>query len=206
VKSVCLRNLGKDDDAIQAARYAIQRDADNPENYVILAEAYKEKRMIQEAAREVQAAIELNKGEQRKNPEDVRQIVSLQNKYDLAKEILNLVIELQLNEDAPQPQAFLQYINLLEDEANLKKLMVYYSAINLLETAVQQSTATPHPEIVMELVRVKAKVGQIDGAITILERVIESDPRNMRANRWLENLKAGRPMEDTSETAPSAMR
>ena len=129
-------------------------------------------------------AVEATKEEISRHPGDTQLLNDLNQRYALMLGIL----QEKLGMYPEQVEIYLKISALIQDQANLARLIAYHHALQLLERGIEATAPETSPELLWETARLQYAVARNEDALKTLDALLEKNPEHAQGKRLREKV------------------
>jgi tetratricopeptide (TPR) repeat protein len=149
-----------------------------------------------EAQSAARRAVELAREKVRENPSRVNRLNQLNNLLTLQRAIEESRLILQ----PERANVYMDIARIVQDQADLARLMTYHQAIGILERGVEATGENVTPDLLYELARLMYAVGRVEDSRATLVLLLETYPDHAEGQALL--AKVGKPPTPEEEDQP----
>ena len=189
--SKCYLKFGEMDEAIRFAREAIDADRRTKPEYVShLALLLQDAEQWDEALREAESAVQLARKRVEEKPGLRGPVRELDVHYGLLLDILQSRIS---RADTGDVQDYIRLAEYGRAQAEIIRTLALHDILLLIERRMDAVEGNRSPQLLEPYGVLLAEVGRTDDAIAAFDELLQSDPGNMTASRWLKQLRPAAP-------------
>lgn len=194
-------NLNSYQEAFELAERSIELDPSVPEYHAAQARALAYLNRFDEAVQAAKTAVQLTQSRLEAATDRDERAIKI-NELDFFHNTLLGVYQLYIDAEPDNGRVYLEYSRTLQENVKVKNLAQLVTALYVAEAGLAAAKPGPLVDQYFDAADLQFKLQFYQDAEATIQVILDKDPNNERAKRWLDNLRQRRGTTPTSQPNP----